>query len=1119
MSGLFGGTGGLFGNSQTPASQPPKPSLFGTPQQTTQPAAGGGLFGNTLGASTSTTQQPATSGLFGAKPATGGGLFGNTTSQPAQQSTGGMFGQSNNAQPLGTSLFGAQQQQGQQQGQAPPTDGSQLGQSKGPGSLQAAYFDQILERGKKRNNQENGGSLGELPSLQLGLGDIARKVRNLGTGGPSAEHAKAGDSRAHYLLAASGVSVVGALRDLNNFSAQAGAAVPSSNGAHPDTDIEGFVSNLQSRTTLDMIQEGLEQSKRDFDTFLEENVQMNWDAQRRRIYEHFGLVKPSGSLGESTHTTFAATDRDRGAFGRSSRRGQALGASTAGMSFGPGGMSKSVIGTSTMRGSTRGNSFTDLPDKASPGATNSGIEDRYQRDKQEKYAIQVTELNRNRYEEKCYPVLHKFMKVETDTGIDNTPALLHSYEAIISVTKEPDEEKTWLDPGAVRERHFVRNYLDDDSKSPRSLKMRNDIINGSRTCLEKLFHDKVKAALEKDPRVAQVGGIPDQKSNIRGYIRILDDRKELGDITRLQRLRETTQLPDGEETIDDYCWVFIYHLLRCGYIKEASEYVIKNTKAMRNIDAKFLKYMDDYANTEDRRLRPELRSMINSEYHRRIKDAPEDTLDPYWLACYKIMGRCDLSRKVLEGIRTDEEDWLWLQYALAREVNKNEEMADDVFGLAEIRATMTDIGKRHFSQTSDNPGGFTLFFFMQVLAGMYEQAVAWLYTHNHVAAVHFAIALDYYGLLRVADLSATELLSYTTREQPRLHFGLVIGYYTGDFRAARPEAAADYLSLINLNSDLPGDAGIQQAKMCWEALRELVLETREFAALLGDLHGNGSRLQGAIEKRIKLIRLKDDFVDGHRRAQEQLYDAKKFIDTLTVQAAVAADDSGRTTDAVLLYHLAEEHDNVITIINRTLSEALSVELGREPMRLEPLKPRQADGADEEPKNSTLSLTSVDDPVVLARNMMGLYATATHRRKIKQENWESCQILQEMAQCKTEVENRQWISAIQSISHINIIPINSQGDINAIRAAANNFATVPAVIARNVGDLMMWAILCIGGERERLRAGGWEDHVRQETAAQLLQAARDLMVFAGLIRFRLPPRVFEVLARAGQDVGV
>lgn len=199
--------GGLFGNptsSQTPASQTPKPSLFslGT-QQTSQPASSGGLFGS-LGTSTSASQpqQTASSGLFG-NPSSAGSLFGNPSqSQPAQQSTGfPTLGQSilqPATQTGGSSLFGQaqQQQQGQQQGQTSSEEqNGRPGQSKGPSSLQAAYFDQILERGKKRNSQENGG-LGDLPSLQLGLGDIARKVRNLGTGGPSAEHAKAGDSRA-----------------------------------------------------------------------------------------------------------------------------------------------------------------------------------------------------------------------------------------------------------------------------------------------------------------------------------------------------------------------------------------------------------------------------------------------------------------------------------------------------------------------------------------------------------------------------------------------------------------------------------------------------------------------------------------------------------------------------------------------------------------------------------------------------------------------------------------------------------------------------------------------------------------------------------------------------------
>jgi nuclear pore complex protein Nup93 len=60
----------------------------------------------------------------------------------------------------------------------------------------SAYFDQMLERGKRRNAAEDG-NLGDLPSLQLGLGDIARKARNLGTGGPTATEAKLGDPRAY----------------------------------------------------------------------------------------------------------------------------------------------------------------------------------------------------------------------------------------------------------------------------------------------------------------------------------------------------------------------------------------------------------------------------------------------------------------------------------------------------------------------------------------------------------------------------------------------------------------------------------------------------------------------------------------------------------------------------------------------------------------------------------------------------------------------------------------------------------------------------------------------------------------------------------------------------------
>jgi nuclear pore complex protein Nup93 len=198
---LFGGTLGK-GNDSSSSAAPTK-SLFGT----AAPTSGTGLFGNTpasttaggtglfggLGASSAQTgaSQTATTGglggLFGAKttaPAsTSAPAFSFANTSTAQQSTTNPLQQTTaGTQP---SLFAggaATQQQQQQQQQA----GAPLSQSGAP--TKNAHFDNLLERGRKRNAGEDGlSSFEELPSLQLGLGDIARKVRNLGAGGPSAD--------------------------------------------------------------------------------------------------------------------------------------------------------------------------------------------------------------------------------------------------------------------------------------------------------------------------------------------------------------------------------------------------------------------------------------------------------------------------------------------------------------------------------------------------------------------------------------------------------------------------------------------------------------------------------------------------------------------------------------------------------------------------------------------------------------------------------------------------------------------------------------------------------------------------------------------------------------------
>lgn len=339
-----------------------------------------------------------------------------------------------------------------------------------------------------------------------------------------------------------------------------------------------------------------------------------------------------------------------------------------------------------------------------------------------------------------------------------------------------------------------------------------------------------------------------------------------------------------------------------------------------------------------------------------------------------------------------------------------------------------------------------------------------------------------------------------------------MGYYTRDFRIARPEAATDYLTLLCLNADLPGAAGQSHNSVCHEALKELVLETREFAMLLGDIHSDGRRVAGAIEQRLRLINLNDQ---------------DDFLRILTLQAASVADDSGRTTDAVLLYHLAEEYDNVIAIVNRAISDAIAVEIGQQQMRLQPLKPRatqngQPDGQDKQngqgagPQDS-LSLTAVDDPAVLASNMMSLYnANALYFRKIRQTNRDACGVLLRMYEAKQKVEGGRWAEALDVIDSLQLLPLHANSNVTIIRADAQAFNLLAPVVARNIGSLLMWTITCCGRQRDVLRSSSFQTN--KPMADELLVAAKDLMVFAGLIRYKLPPDIFEALARAGQDVG-
>ncbi|KAI1376126.1 Nup93/Nic96-domain-containing protein [Hypoxylon crocopeplum] len=1107
--------GSLNPMASTASSQPAQPtsSFFSQPAQQQpqqQPQQSGGLFGgssaatqpspfaNISGAST-TTQQPQTGGIFGAAPATTqqsfsslSGLGAANTQQPARSV---MFGASTTQAQPAAGGFGMGTSTNQPQGNQSFLGASQANAGPLPHGNTTGYFDSLLSKSKKQASDQS--PLEDLPSIQLGLGDIRQRIRKLGPRPDALAHDKA-----RYILAASGVEPAAAVRDLNDFDVRIGGHVERTvaGPAATDIDVDAYLENIQKKTTLSMIADGLERSTRDFDNFLEDNITMEWEAQRKRIYEHFGIKSRDDGLADGAPG--APSRESHAGFGRSRRTGKASRSTAPGVkasAFGRSNLQKSVIGTPSKIGSHQPE-FTDIQDTTgSPGALNgaTAIDDRFLREKQAKLAERIRQLNRGRIEKQPYPILHELAQVASNSGDGYAQQLVDAYHATMAIVGENPDAETFAGDATARERQFKDNYLDPNDKSAGSVDMRKRILSGANGFLERKFFQEVEGVIAKYPREANLGGRPDVISKIKAYVRLRHARKDLvPDNIELQQV-------EGE-----FVWAIVFYLLRSGKIAEAADYVKAQSTTFRSIDRTFASYLLEYVSSPDRRLRRQLQERCNNEYNQRARNAPENSIDPYRMACYKIVGRCDVGNRSLDGLNTEMEDWIWLQFNLAREIDKATEVAAESYGLQDLRASIREIGLKHFpkSPSEDVNGSFGMFFFLQILSGMFEQAIVYLYAFSYVDAIHFAIALEYYGLLRPADpwSTADSLLSHDTRSRPQLSFGRMLGYYTRDFRAADVASAVDYLTLICLNADLGGEAGRQQAELCHVALRELILESREFSKLIGDIRPDGRRITGLVEERASLIGLKEE---------------DDFVKTVTLQAARFADDNGRTTDAVLLYHLAGDYDSVVTIVSRALSEAISLEIGEDPMRLMPVKPRSNGKDPEAQPGSSLSLASIDDPVQLAVTMMTMYEKdAMFYTKIEDQNRIACHILLQMSNIKGMVEASQWPEALDKIRGLEILPLDANGDPARIRHYAATFSGLSQTVAVNVPNLLMWTITCCIRQRERLMSGQFSGNegTRRMMCENLKQISMDLTTYTSQLRYRFPPHLHEALARASAD---
>lgn len=172
---------------------------------------------------------------------------------------------------------------------------------------------------------------------------------------------------------------------------------------------------------MSSIEDGMRRTSRDFDTFVAKNVTMEWEAQKHRIFEHFGLAPrsavpvPGVAQSDVGNSTFGGLS----AFGVSS-----FGRSKLGTSMGPGrgsvwakgGLGSSVLGKPAA-GAQQGKLFGDV-DPSRQMELSRQVQVR-----QQQFALAVKKMNEVRLgagtaDGSVFPVMKVFGDITGASGND-----------------------------------------------------------------------------------------------------------------------------------------------------------------------------------------------------------------------------------------------------------------------------------------------------------------------------------------------------------------------------------------------------------------------------------------------------------------------------------------------------------------------------------------------------------------------------------------------------------------------------------------------------------------------------------------------------------------------------
>ena len=878
------------------------------------------------------------------------------------------------------------------------------------------------------------------------------------------------------------------------------------------TEIDNYLKIKKNENILASIEMLLSNAAKDFDDYINENLNLNWNERKNIIKQNFGILVNR----ESNQNSKNLNNDDLMKFWSKKSTGNRL------------------DGIDLLNDNYNNDGFSKL-----------NVNEHYMlRDKFEKNAKIIHRFNNARQQNTKFPLNQEFISLLNNNSNDlKSRQLLESWKIVESF----QEVKNKLSA--------TSNNLNSSSFSRNNL-----IIANARKYLESQFKEYVDLLYNKQ----MDEGLPTNINKIKSFIeKKLKNSSTNSAHTTIDNLTlRTTPANIGTSSNDTWkinnltiingtpIWALIFYLLRAGMEKEALDVMINNRSNFKKIEQSFIVYFKAYIHAKsngDNELPVEFMTRLHNEFNQHIKNALNG--DPYRLAVYKIIGRCDLTKKSIPEITLNVEDWLWIHFMLIKEeatndgkLSNNDIVNDTIYEkytLYEFQQLILSYGAQRFNND-----------YLQILllSGLFEYAVEYAYKINEMDAVHLAIGICNQQLLNVSNnpLSSSLIVHDSDHTSPdnknniSINFVKVITSYIRSFKYSDPRIALEYLLLIGLNSK--GGKNDTQTLFMHECIRELILQTKEFTILLGKIGRDGSRIPGVIEQRKPLLLIN---VDAEN---------KSYLKVITEQAALKADEDGRIYDSLLLYQLAEEYDIVISIINNIISNLLS--------------------------DSDLTcniLININDnsetnPILLAEKLIDIHLNRQDNNKstISLKNKETCLMLLKIVEIRKLFDNNnvyniipngrneythinvvQWEEILNKIAELDILPLvvnqnNTDNNVDRVNKDANfsgseeigirkkveEFNLMDSNIVKCIPNLLIITMISINKIIEKLKAcnpqGQFQnnttvlgsgsmnivniDNNKKDQIAMMKKIARNCMIYAGMIQYKMPRETYSTLIK-------